>query len=88
MLAYQQIQSQKSLLNLWKLSGQRKVVVKVDDEEELLQIESEAKKAGLITSLIRDAGHTQVVAGSKTVLGVGPGPQQLVDKVTGHLKLY
>ena len=88
MLAYQQVKKQKPLLRLWELSGQRKVVVKVDDEEELLQIEKEAKKAGLITSLIRDAGHTQVVPGSKTCLGIGPGPQQLVDKVTGHLRLY
>ncbi|XP_054165977.1 peptidyl-tRNA hydrolase 2, mitochondrial-like [Oppia nitens] len=86
--AYQQIRKQKSLLKLWELSGQRKVVVKVDTEAELLEIEKEAKRAGLITSLIRDAGHTQVPSGSKTVLGVGPGPQQLVDKVTGHLKLY
>lgn len=77
-----------SLLKLWKLSGQRKVVVKVDTEEELLQVEREAHKAGLITGLIQDAGHTQVAAGSRTVVAVGPGPQQVVDKVTGHLRLY
>ena len=63
-------------------------MVKVDNEEELLKVEEEAQKAGLITSLIRDAGHTQVEPGSKTCLGVGPGPQQLVDKVTGHLRLF
>jgi len=87
-MAYEQIRKQKALLNLWRLSGQRKVVVKVDTEEELLEIDREARKAGLVTSLIRDAGHTQVSPGSRTCLGVGPGPQQLVDRVTGHLKLY
>ena len=75
-------------MRLWELSGQRKVVVKVDTEEELLQVQKEAQNVGLITSLIRDAGHTQVTPGSKTVLGVGPGPTELVDKVTGHLRLY
>ena len=75
-------------MKLWKLSGQRKVVVKVDTEEELLEVEREAVKAGLITSLIQDAGHTQVSPGSRTVVAVGPGPQQVVDKVTGHLRLY
>ncbi|CAG2118163.1 unnamed protein product [Medioppia subpectinata] len=87
-MAYEQIRNKKPILNLWRASGQRKVVVKVDTEEELLEVEREARKAGLVTSLIRDAGHTQVSPGSRTCVGVGPGPTQLVDKVTGHLKLY
>ena len=30
----------------------------------------------------------QVEAGSVTVLGIGPADVDLIDKVTGHLKLY
>lgn len=87
-LAYEQAHRQPQILKLWKLSGQRKVVVKVDDEQELLQVEKDASRMGLITSMIRDAGHTQVMPNTRTVVGIGPGPTELVDKVTGHLKLY
>lgn len=46
-----------------------------------------SKALGLVTSLIADAGRTQIASGSRTVCGVGPGPAELVDQVTGHLKL-
>jgi len=88
-MAYQQAaKRQPELLKLWQLSGQRKVVLKTEDPASLLAIQRESSIAGIITSLVRDAGHTQVAAGSMTVLGVGPAPEELVDKVTGHLKLY
>lgn len=88
-LAYEQAgKSNPAVLRLWRLTGQRKVVVKAESEEELLNIRSEASKFNLITSLISDAGHTQIAPGTKTVLGVGPGPANLIDQVTGHLKLY
>ena len=32
-----------------------------------------AQSLGLVTSLVQDAGRTQIAPGSKTVLGVGPG---------------
>ena len=87
-LAYQQTLKCKELLTLWTLSGQRKVVLKVESEQEMLKINKDAKELGLITSLIRDAGHTQVISGTRTVLGVGPANSELIDTVTGHLKLY
>ncbi|KAA0184385.1 hypothetical protein HAZT_HAZT003999 [Hyalella azteca] len=74
-------------LRAWEQSGQPKVVVKVDDEAALLEVAANARAAGLTVSLIQDAGRTQVAPGSRTVLGVGPGPSQDLDKVTGHLKL-
>ncbi|MCL4125612.1 UNVERIFIED_CONTAM: hypothetical protein GTU68_002155 [Idotea baltica] len=70
------------------MRGQPKVVVKADNEEMLLDLASTARENGLITSLIQDAGRTQVEPGSRTVLGIGPGPICLIDKITGHLKLY
>ncbi|XP_046335129.2 peptidyl-tRNA hydrolase 2, mitochondrial-like [Haliotis rufescens] len=71
----------------WRSSGQPKVVVKTDDEPSLLALAKSAQSAGLTTSIIQDAGRTQIAPGSRTVLGVGPGPSELVDRVTGHLKL-
>lgn len=72
----------------WESIGQAKVVVKCETEDELIRIQKNADSEGLVTCLIRDAGRTQIASGSRTVLGVGPGPVNLIDKVTGHLKLY
>lgn len=63
-------------------------MLKVDSEQELLEVIRNAKQAGLITSLIQDAGRTQVESGTRTVGGIGPARGDLIDKVTGHLKLY
>ncbi|KAF7994712.1 hypothetical protein HCN44_004184 [Aphidius gifuensis] len=75
-------------LQAWEESGHKKITLKVDSVEELDKIKKEAKKKGLIAVTIQDAGRTQIAAGSKTVCCVGPGPDELVDEVTGHLKLY
>ncbi|XP_013188335.1 peptidyl-tRNA hydrolase 2, mitochondrial [Amyelois transitella] len=74
-------------LNCWQLTGQAKIALKIDSVEEIKQIADNAKQMGLITSLIRDAGRTQIAPNSITVLGVGPAPKDVIDKVTGHLKL-
>ncbi|KAI7793123.1 peptidyl-tRNA hydrolase 2, mitochondrial [Triplophysa rosa] len=87
--AYKQVQRRNpELLKQWEYCGQPKVVVKAPDEDCLLELLTHAKELRLPVSLIQDAGRTQIAPGSRTVLGVGPGPSDLVDKVTGHLKLY
>ncbi|XP_055982577.1 peptidyl-tRNA hydrolase 2, mitochondrial [Sorex fumeus] len=87
--AYKQIQRRNpELLKQWEYCGQPKVVVKAPDEETLVELLTHAKVLGLTVSLIQDAGRTQIAPGSQTVLGIGPGPADLIDKVTGHLKLY
>ncbi|CAF91337.1 unnamed protein product, partial [Tetraodon nigroviridis] len=58
------------------------------DEDALMDLLNHAKEAGLPVSLIQDAGRTQMAPGSRTVLGIGPGPADLIDRVTGDLKLY
>ncbi|XP_012300830.1 peptidyl-tRNA hydrolase 2, mitochondrial isoform X1 [Aotus nancymaae] len=87
--AYKQIQRRNpEVLKQWEYCGQPKVVVKAPDEETLIALLTHAKMLGLTVSLIQDAGRTQIAPGSQTVLGIGPGPADLIDKVTGHLKLY
>ena len=68
-------------------SGQAKVAVQCKSEEELLTLQAKALSLGICARVIRDAGRTQIAAGSATVLGIGPAPKAVVDEVTGSLKL-
>ena len=38
-----------------------------------LELSSRCQQVGLQSYLVQDAGRTQIAAGSRTVLGVGPG---------------
>jgi peptidyl-tRNA hydrolase len=81
------LKTDHKIVKIWLASGQPKVVVKVDTEEELLSIAAISTKKGLINCLIKDAGKTQLEPYTTTVLGIGPGKKQDIDLVTGHLKL-
>jgi PTH2 family peptidyl-tRNA hydrolase len=71
----------------WKRTGATKVVVEVGSEDELSELEREARAANLPHALVRDAGRTQIESGTATALGVGPASNEKVDAVTGDLKL-
>ena len=71
---------------VWRLSGQTKVVLQCRSTEEMLSLYDKTRRIGVVSSLIRDAGHTQVAAGSVTVLGLFGEDSRLRD-LTGHLKL-
>jgi len=71
----------------WKAGGCRKIVVKVRSERELAGIFMTARKAKLPCSLITDAGHTQIMPGSKTAVAIGPAPEEEIDAITDKLKL-
>lgn len=71
----------------WEYVGCQKVALKCPDEQTMLALQEHAAALGLDARVIQDAGRTQIPSGSRTVLGIGPAPFELVDKVTGHLKL-
>ena len=73
--------------NAWKRQGQKKVVLKVETLEELLELAAEAENAGLPHALVQDAGLTEIPAGTVTALGIGPAPSAEIDRLTGRLKL-
>ncbi|KAJ6914974.1 peptidyl-tRNA hydrolase 2 [Populus alba x Populus x berolinensis] len=81
------IYSHRILLRQWEQSGQPKIVVTCKNQQEMNKIREAAENIGLPTFVVADAGRTQVSAGSKTVLAVGPGPKESVDSVTGKLRL-
>lgn len=68
------------------LDFQKKVVLKVSSQEELLAIYTAVKKE-LPCALIKDAGRTQLEPGTITALGIGPCPEAKIDKYTQNLKL-
>ncbi|MEE9525492.1 MAG: peptidyl-tRNA hydrolase Pth2 [Candidatus Woesearchaeota archaeon] len=81
------LNSSKSKVDEWKSQGQKKVVLKVADEKELLKFVNLAKDKGLVASLITDAGRTVIAPGTKTCVGIGPDEEEKIDAVTGKLKM-
>lgn len=77
----------KSKLNGWLGQGQPKIVVKVDDLQEMEKIAKFARDKNVVAEIVRDAGRTQVSSGTATVLGLGPDSSEVIDSLVGHLKL-
>jgi len=78
--------SQPNWFNEW-WSGQEKIVVKVQSLKELNEIKEHAISLNLPWSEVTDAGHTQLAPGTTTCISLGPAPEEMIDKVTGNLKL-
>jgi PTH2 family peptidyl-tRNA hydrolase len=72
----------------WYDEGQKKVVVRAGDVDELSELEQDAEKLGIATAIIDDAGLTELPPGTTTCLGIGPAPNAVIDQVTGNLKLW
>jgi len=81
------LKSFRETVDDWRSEGGKKVVLKVENQEELVHYKALAQKEKLISALITDAGHTVVEAGTVTCLGIGPDKEDKIDKVTGKLKI-
>ena len=79
--------SDPSAIQEWRGEGMKKLVLKVKDLAELLHYENKAKRAGLVTATITDAGHTEIAPGTITCVGIGPDDEKRIDQITGNLKL-
>lgn len=72
----------------WKLMGQRKIVLKVKSQADLLELKRKTAGARIQFALISDQGLTELPPGTVTALGIGPAPSNIVDRITGDLALY
>ena len=65
-----------------------KICVRVDSEQELIDIHNKALANGVESHLITDAGLTEFNGvPTKTCLALGPDYASKIDAITGHLKL-
>lgn len=71
----------------WVNEGQKKIVVWIGNEEELIQLMNKAKSIKVHTCPIRDAGMTQVDPNTLTCAAFGPDSDSVIDSLTGQLKL-
>ncbi|MBN1502232.1 peptidyl-tRNA hydrolase [Candidatus Woesearchaeota archaeon] len=81
------LRSDKELVKKWRAQGSKKVVLKVENLEELHKYNQMAKDIGLTTALITDAGKTVIAPGTETAVGIGPDEEERIDKITGNLKI-
>jgi PTH2 family peptidyl-tRNA hydrolase len=71
--------------NKWQNEGGKKAIVKVDSEKDFYPLKEKAEELKIVAHIISDAGHTEIPSGTKTVLGIGPAPSNIIDKITGKL---
>jgi PTH2 family peptidyl-tRNA hydrolase len=72
----------------WITGSFAKICVYVESEEELLDIYEKAKSKGILCALITDSGKTEFGGvPTKTCCAVGPDREDVVDSITGNLRL-
>lgn len=75
-------------LETWFNDCFTKVCLKADSEQMLLDIEQKANELGIVNFLITDAGKTEFNGvPTRTCIALGPASAELIDQVTGDLKL-
>jgi PTH2 family peptidyl-tRNA hydrolase len=73
--------------NKWQNEGGKKAVVKTDSLDDFYPLKDKAEDLKMVAEIISDAGHTEIPAGTETVLGIGPAPSNIIDQVTGDLPI-
>jgi len=72
---------------IWDRSGQKKVILKAKNLDELLKLKNKCRKLKITHALISDAGLTELKPGTITAMAIGPEKEAKMDKVTGSLPL-
>ena len=77
-----------STLEEWFRSGNTKICVGVDSEEELINLYKQGREIIDYCAIITDEGRTEFGGvPTKTAVAIGPVDSDELDKITGHLKL-
>jgi len=81
------LKSNKDKVRFWRDQGMKKIVLKVENQKELFKYKKVAGDLGLVNAMIKDAGRTEIKAGTLTCLAIGPDLDSKVDKVSKDLKM-
>ena len=68
----------------WYLGSQKKIVLRVDSEADLLLLYRRAQEMGLPCTLIKDEGLTEWDKPTITCLGIGPDEDKAIDALCGE----
>jgi PTH2 family peptidyl-tRNA hydrolase len=74
------------VIETWLNEGQKKIVLKVDSEKDLIDLFQKVK-GNIPCEIIRDAGLTQVEPGTMICMVIGPWAEGEIDRFTKDLKL-
>ncbi len=77
----------KKIISAWKREGQKKIIVKVKSEDDLILLQKKCKDLKIPCAIIHDAGLTEIAQGTATSIGIGPEREEKINKVTGSLPL-
>ena len=74
-----------AMFERWRQAGSRKILLIADDLDTLDHISSKVAH-GIVSHMVKDAGHTEIPPGTYTVLGL-LGPRNSIDILTENLAL-
>ncbi|MCX6798536.1 MAG: peptidyl-tRNA hydrolase Pth2 [Candidatus Diapherotrites archaeon] len=75
-----------AIFESWNAGGMKKIVLKVGSKQELLELYQKTRRR-FPSSIVHDAGLTQVNPGEPTCIAIGPAEEKEIDIVTGGLRL-
>ena len=71
----------------WESGGQKKIVIRLQNIHEIYALKAQCEELGLFTTIVTDAGKTQVDPGTVTCIGIGPAPEEMIDIITSKYPL-
>lgn len=81
------LNANESIVCGWLDNSYPKIVLQVETSQDLLSLQEKANELKIATALVIDEGRTEVSNGAITCLGIGPATKELIDEVTGKLRL-
>ena len=75
------------IVHKWFNEGMRKIILKVNSEEEIVKYKSIFDSYGLKSVIVKDRGLTQIESGTITALGIEICENEKIDPIIKDLKL-